>query len=481
MILSMHCELLIDGVFYGGPCDSSIGKTQHYAPYDGKLVGTAAEAGWSELSAALNAASEAFQTWRFSPISQRQQLLRTIANSVRERSDELSGLMAVEIGKPLLYAKAEVTRLAVTFELAASVLDEPLCRTIDTGTDERGNNYEVTATRVPRGVIFAVVPYNWPYNLAAHKIAPAIAAGNTVVVKTPSMGTLCTLTLARIINEAGCPDGVVNVLNAPSALAEKAILDPRTTMLSFTGSPKVGWMLKEKLPRKPVALELGGDATAVVAQDADIERAVAQLVSSSFAYAGQVCISTQHIVVQNSVYEEFKQHFVEATLNCKFGDPLEDGVVCGPVINEDSADRIMDWIDEAEQAGGTVHGGSRIGRNLIQPCVVESVDRSVKLGYEEVFGPVVTLNRYTKDQDAIDWINASQFGIHASVFTNDPTRQNLFYQHVETGGVIINDSPSVRFDAMPYGGAKNSGFGREGVHNTFHEMTEDKTQVQHKK
>jgi acyl-CoA reductase-like NAD-dependent aldehyde dehydrogenase len=470
-------ELLINGVFYGGPCDGSIGKTQHYAPYDGKLVGTAAEAGWSEFDAAIDAATEAYKTWQFSSPQNRADLLNKIADLVTERKQDLSKLMAVEIGKPITQAEAEVTRLILTFQLAAKIAIESHTREIDVTYDSRGGNCKVTATRVPIGPTVAIVPYNWPYNLAAHKIAPALAAGNTLVVKTPSNGTLCTLLLGRIIHEAGCPDGVVNFLNGAGALAQKAAQDKRIKMLSFTGSPKVGWMLKELLPTKRVSLELGGDATCVVAEDADIDSAVEKLIPGAFAYAGQICISVQHILVHESRYEEFRTKFVKATEAIKTGDPLDRDVVCGPLISDDAAEKIIALLDEAESSGATIlTGGQRTGR-VVEPAIIENATRKMRVGCEEAFGPVVTLQSYNSDQQAIDWINASDFGIHAGLFTNDQQRIESFFNQIEIGGLIINDSPSLRFDAMPYGGVKKSGFGREGVFNTFHEMTEDKVLV----
>jgi len=470
----VHQELLINGVFIGGPCDGSIGKTQHYAPYDGKLVGTAAEAGWSEFDAAIDAAEEAFKTWQFSSFHDRAALLAKINYLIQDHYHELTQLMAMEIGKPITQAEAEVTRLALTFRLASQLALTYKPKNVDVSLDHRSDGVKVTTTRVPIGPILAIVPYNWPFNLAAHKIAPALAAGNTLVIKAPSTGTLCTLLLGRLIHQAGCPDGVINVLNGPGVLAQKAAQDKRIKMLSFTGSPKVGWMLKELLPFKRVSLELGGDATCVVAEDADIDTAVEKLVPGAFSNAGQICISVQHILVHETKYDEFKTKFVRATEAVKTGDPLDREVICGPVLTDDAADKVMALIDDAESGGATIlTGGQRTGR-VIEPVVIENPTRSMRVGCEEAFGPLVTLQPYTTDQEAIDWINASDFGIHAGLFTNDEARIQQFFEQLEIGGLIVNDSPSLRFDAMPYGGVKKSGFGREGVENTFHEMTEDK-------
>jgi acyl-CoA reductase-like NAD-dependent aldehyde dehydrogenase len=477
---TVHQELLINGVFIGGPCDQSIGKTQHSAPYDDKLVGTAAEAGWSEVTAAIDAAETAYESWQFSSPNTRADLLHRVASLVRERFTELAELMAKEIGKPITQAEAEVTRVAITFELAAKLALQNHTREIDISQDSRSQNLHVTSTRVPVGPILAIVPYNWPLNLAAHKIAPALAAGNTVVVKTPSMGALCTLALGRIIHEAGCPDGVVNVLNTVPALTQKAALDPRIRLLSFTGSPQVGWMLKELLPKKRVSLELGGDATAVIAPDADIEDAVQKLVPGAFAYAGQICISLQHILCHESQYQEFREKFTRATESVRTGNPMDRTVTCGPLITTEAADKALELIEDAETHGATLlSGGHRIG-NIIEPAIIENPTRKMRIGIEEAFAPLVTLQSYSTDDQAIHWINSSQFGIHAALFTQDHARIQTYFNELEIGGLIINNTPSLRFDAMPYGGVKNSGFGREGVANTFHEMTEDKVLIQTK-
>lgn len=473
----MHADLLINGVFIGGACDQSIGKTQHYAPYDGTMVGTAAEAGWSEVDAAIDAAETAFAKFRFSTPQFRSDLLQNIARNVRERADELAQLLTIEVGKPITFSRGEVTRLALTFELAAKEALHLRPEAIDISYDPRYSGQICEVTRFPLGPILAIVPYNWPYNLAAHKIAPALATGNTVVVKAPSTGTLSTLLLGRIIKESGCPDGVVNVINCVPALAEKAALDPRIKMLSFTGSPKVGWMLKEKLPHKKVALELGGDATAILTESADLVMAAKNLVISAFGYAGQICISTQHILVHDSVYDRARDLLTEETINCTTGNPTDENVICGPVISDESAERIMEWIDLAEAQGATVlAGGQRSGR-VIEPVLIEGVTRKMHLGCQEVFGPVATLNRYSSDKEAIEWINESEFGIHHAVFSHDEEQVNRFYQEIECGGLIVNDAPSLRFDAMPYGGVKRSGFGREGITFTMQEMTEPKAMI----
>lgn len=473
----MHAEMLIDGMFVGGPCDQSVGKQVLRAPYDGKLVGTAAEGGWSELKACVDAATEAFGSWRHSPRRERQKLLRTIAALIRERSDDLAETLTAEVGKPITASRGEVARLALTFDYAADLLSCYGVEALPLDMDPRGTGYRCSVERFPIGVIFCIVPYNWPFNLAAHKLAPALATGNTVIVKPSPLAPISTLTLLRLIHEAGCPPGVINGWNGPPALAEKALADPRVKMLSFTGSAKVGWMLKAMLPEKRVTLELGGDASAVVCADADMDWSLSRIVAGAFGYAGQICISIQHVLVDRRVYDAAKSQLIELTRACPTGDPALEATVCGPLISAEAADRVMAMIDEAVGKGAKVlAGGGRTG-NVIEPTLLEDVPGDVPLSCEEAFGPVLTLSPFDTLDEAFARVNASQYGIHAGVFTQDLRIAERAFRELEVGGVIVNDYPTLRFDNMPYGGVKRSGFGREGVRYAMDEMTEPKTLV----
>lgn len=474
----MHAEILIGGVFYGGPCDQSIGKTRHDNPITGRMVGSAAEAGWAEVSAALDATKEAFATWRCSSREDRSDLLLRTTRALRERRTEFAELLRDELAKPITLAYAEVDRAAITFEIAArEALTFGLPEQVDVSLDPRSAGVSVTVNRRPLGPILGIVPANWPLNLAAHKIAPALASGNTILIKAPSIGTLSTLRLCRLIHEAGCPDGVVNAIGCVPALAQKAAQDPRVAKLSFTGSPKVGWMLRDLLPRLPMTLELGGDATAVVAEDADLDHAVSKLIPSAFGFAGQVCISAQHVLVHRSVYDSFVSPFVAATEALALSDPTDPACLCGPLMTPEAAEKVMEWIDEAESAGARVLcGGNRVG-GYVEPTVIEGVTRAVRLGCDEVFGPVVTIQPYDEPEEIIHWINASRFGIHAAVFSSTQQLIDRLDRELAVGGLIVNDSPSLRFDAMPYGGVKESGMGREGIRSAMLSMTEEHTVV----
>lgn len=473
----VHREMLIDGHFIGGECDQAVGKAVIRAPYDGKVVGTAAEGGWSELNTAIQAAEDAFNAWRHSPRRERQTLLRKIASSIRERSQELSEILTKEVGKPITASRGEVARLSLTFDYAADLLTSYGHEAIPVDMDARGDGYRCVAERLPIGVIFCIVPYNWPYNLAAHKIAPALATGNTVVVKPSPLAPISTLTLLRIIHEAGCPPGVVNGVLCEPDVAERGLKDPRVKMLSFTGSVPVGWHLKRELPEKRVVLELGGDASAIVCEDADLDWAIPRIVAGGYAYAGQICISIQHVLVHGSLYEEARRRLIEETRSCPSGDPMDEKVVCGPLVSDRAADKVQSFIEEAVQKGASVlAGGGRKG-NLIEPTLIEEVPEDAQLAHEEAFGPVLTLRPFTDLSAAIGTVNRSPYGLQAGIFTHDVRNAEQAFRELEVGGVIVNDYPTLRFDNMPYGGVKRSGIGREGLKYAMDDMTEIRTML----
>jgi len=469
--------MLINGHFIGGECDQAVGKAVIKAPFDGAVVGTVAEGSYRDLVVAIDAADDAFKTWRHSSRRERQGLLRRIASAVRDRSDELVEILSREIGKPITASNGEVTRLALTFDDAADTLSTWGTESMPVDMDSRGDGYRCIVERFPLGVIFCIVPYNWPFNLAAHKIAPALATGNTVVVKPSHLAPLSTYTLARIIHEAGCPPGVVNCLLTSSQDAEKALDDPRVKALSFTGSPKVGWHLKKELSDKKVTLELGGNASAIICEDADLKWAIPRTINGGYAYAGQICISIQHVLIHESRYDDAKHLLIEQTKSCAAGDPMDKDVVCGPLVSKEAADKVEEFIQEAVQKGAKILAGGERQGTLIRPTLIEGVPEDTRLFQEEVFGPVLTIRSFKTLDDAIAIVNKSQYGIHAGIFTTDIRNAERAFQEIEVGGVIINDYPNLRFDNMPYGGVKRSGFGREGVRYAMEDMTEPKVML----
>lgn len=472
-----HGELLIGGQFLGGPCDQAIGKTVCRSPWDGRIVGAAAEASWSEAKAAAAAAAAAYGDWRRSRRQDRAELLARISETVRERREDLASLLVEEVGKPWTLALGEVDRMSLTFQLGAELAREARQESLDVSNDPRSNERQVSVGRFPIGPILAIVPYNWPFNLAAHKLAPALAAGNTVVLKGSDKASLCTLALGRLLHEAGVPAGVVNAIQADARTSERLAESEEFAMISFTGSPAVGWGLKRKFPERRVVLELGGDAYCAVFEDADWEAAMPGIVQSAFAYAGQICISTQHILVHSALYDAARERLAELTSHCPTGGPSDPDTVCGPLISEEAAERVEAFVREAEAAGARVlAGGSRRG-TLFAPTLIEDVPSDCRLAREEVFGPVATLSRFDSENEAIARINSSQYGIHAAAFTRDRALAGRLYRELEVGGLLINDPPTLRFDSMPYGGVKRSGWGREGVRWAYWEMTEPKTLV----
>lgn len=469
--------MLVDGHFLGGPCDQATGKQVVRSPWDGRVVGTAAEGGWSEMNGALDAATEALTNWRASSSETRQAILRRVAALVRERREELAQLLIDEIGKPFRWAEGEVNRLAITFDLASAELDNWGYQTESLDYDARGRDYDAGWQRDPVGVVLAIVPYNWPFNLTAHKVAPALAAGNTVVLKPSAQASLCTLTLVRLMHEAGVPPGVVNAVHVPGPVAEKAALDPRVQMVSFTGSPAVGWKLKVLLPRKKVSLELGGNAFAIVDETADLDWAVERIVAGKFGYAGQICISVQNVLAHQPIYEQFREKLAVQASRCTFGDPALSETVCGPLISIDAAKRVEQVVHEALNMGARELVPFERENTLVKPTVLENVPTAAAAFCEEIFGPVLTLGSYGETSDALSALNNGKYGIHVGYFSNDEAKINQMIRDAQVGGVVINDYPTLRFDGLPYGGVKESGSGREGVRFAMEEMSELKSLV----
>lgn len=340
-----------------------------------------------------------------------------------------------------------------------------------------GEGYFSFTKRFPIGPILAITPFNFPINLVAHKLAPCIASGNTMVLKPPPQAPITSLILGEIVEEAGAVPGALNVIPCELNVAEDLVSDDRLKMLSFTGSSRVGWQLKSEAGKKRVVLELGGDAGAIVHSDADLEWASHRLALGAFAYAGQICISVQRIYVEEKIYRKFRELFLRDVKKLKMGDPMESDTTVGPLIDRASAERVEEWIEEAKAQGAKVLIGGRRKGCLVEPTVISGTSPRMKVSSEEVFGPVVTLAPYKEFEDAVREVNTSIYGLQAGVFTNDINRIFYSYNSLDVGGVIINDYPTFRLDHTPYGGVKDSGLGREGVRYAMEEMTEVKLMV----
>jgi glyceraldehyde-3-phosphate dehydrogenase (NADP+) len=465
----------------GGKWQKSGYKEEIRNPYNGEVVGVLHIATKDHLAAAIESAEKAFQESRNLPRYRRAEVLSDIAAQIRQRKEEMTRLIVSEAGKPWQYAAGEVDRAISTFTIAAEETKRLSGEAIPMDWTPTGEGYWGVSKRFPVGPIAAISPFNFPINLVAHKMAPCLAAGCTMVLKPPPQAPLTSLLLGEIVesalNNAKFPEGMVNILPCPVDVAEAMITDERIKMLSFTGSAKVGWYLKSRAGKKRVLLELGGNAGGIVHDDADLDWAAQRLAVGAFAYAGQVCISVQRIYIQELIYDRFLARFLEAVKSLKVGDPMDPKTVVGPLIDKASADRVKSWIEEAKGKGAKVLMGGGRKENIIEPTVISNVTSDMKVNCEEVFGPVVTVSSYFDFHEAVQAVNGSVYGLQAGVFTKDTKRVMDAFQNLEVGGIIANDYPTFRVDHMPYGGMKDSGLGREGVKYAMEAMTEIKLLV----
>ena len=433
------------------------------------------------LDSAIAAARAAFPKVRSVPAHERAALLLRIAQGIGARSDEFATTMVAEAGKPITYAEAEVARSIFTFTLAAEEArrwNESGGEVLALDATPAGAGHTGIARRFPIGVISAITPFNFPLNLVAHKVAPCIATGNTMVVKPAAKTPLTALLLAEVITEAGAPPGQMNFVTCSNEHAAHLVTDDRVAMVSFTGSPDVGWRLKELSGKKRVCLELGGNAGVIVHADADIAAAVPMIAAGGFGNAGQSCISVQRIFVHEPIYDEFRTAFLTHIRDkVKTGDPADRATVAGPMITGEALEKTRALIASAVAAGGHIALGGEVEGHCLEATVLEDVPLSHEACTGELFAPVVTLHRYVDFDDALRLVNDSRFGLQAGVFTRDTGRAMRAFEMLEVGGVLINQVPTWRVENMPYGGIKDSGFGREGVRYAMEEMTEIKTLI----
>ncbi len=442
------------------------------SPWDGSVVGKVALAGSSEIDTSIASVSEAASSMAKAPAWQRAAWLEAIASGVGRHEQALIKTILAEAGKPLKLARLEVQRAKQTFSLAAEEARRLDGEVIPLDAVSAGEGRVGLVRRFPLGPIAAITPFNFPLNLVAHKVAPAIAAGCSILVKPADQTPLTALLLARILLEAGLPPGAMDVTPCEVADAMALVEDDRLRALSFTGSAKVGWELKAKAGRKRVLLELGGNAAAIVHHDANLDEAAKRCAAGAFAYAGQVCISVQRILVHASRGDEFMEKLLAESRALPVGDPSDPEVMVGPVRSDADAERIMTWIEEARSKGASVlMGGSRDSR-VMAPTVLSEVDPSCSVWAEEVFGPVVAVATYDDEEDALNRVNDSTYGLQAGIFTRDIGLLTRAWNELEVGAIIHDDAPSFRVDHMPYGGVKGSGIGREGVRYAIEEMTE---------
>jgi glyceraldehyde-3-phosphate dehydrogenase (NADP+) len=425
-----------------------------------------------QYEAAVLAAVDAFQVTRRLPAYERGSILRNISAGIRERREELGRLMTLESGKPIRDALVEVDRASLTFRLGAEEAERLTGETIPLDLMASSKGRLGITRRFPLGPIAAISPFNFPLNLAAHKLAPAIAAGNSIVLKPPSKDPLTMLTVAEIVAESGVPQGAVSILPMTRLLGDRMVEDERFKLLTFTGSPSVGWRMKERAGKKRVVLELGGNAGVIVDASADLAWAVKRSLIGAFSYAGQVCISVQRLFIHHSVYDDFLERFVAGARGLKVGDPLDPETQLGPMVDEAAAQRTERWVMEAQEMGGMVLLGGHAQGAFFPPTVLVDTPTSAQVCSNEAFAPLVVAFPFDDFSDAIKQVNDSLYGLQTGIFTNDLANSWQAFNELEVGGVIVNDIPTYRIDHMPYGGVKDSGLGREGLRWSIEDMTE---------
>lgn len=450
---------------------ASIQETPVINPYDGSVVGTVPEFSEQDVRDAISRAVQAAPIMASMPAHQRGSILNKAAQLIAGQVDEIARIMARENGKPLKYARLEAQRAVDTFNFAADEARRLHGETIPLDASAGGVGKIGYFIRVPVGVIAAITPFNFPLNLSVHKVAPAIAAGCTVVMKPAPATPMTVLKLAEILREAGLPDGAFEVITGGAEVGSWLTTDPRINMISFTGSPAVAHHITKTAGLRRVVLELGGNAATIIDEDANLDAAISRTIMGSFSYSGQVCISIQRIYIHRKRYEEFRTRFIAAAEKLKLGDPLSDQTDIGPLINDASAERIERWLDEAVAQGASiVTGGTHEGR-MFAPTVLENVHSGMEVMCAEAFGPLVSLVPFDDFEDALTMADEGNFGLQAGVYTRDLNKAMRAVQRLNVGGVIINDVPTLRIDNMPYGGNKDSGIGREGPRFAIEEMT----------
>ena len=407
----------------------------------------------------------------------RSTLLQKAAQLLQARQEEFARTMTAESGKPVTDARREVGRAIQTFSIAAEEAKRIGGEVVPLDWSPGMETYWGVTRRFPIGPILGITPFNFPLNLVVHKVAPALAAGNAILIKPAPQTPLTSLLLGEVLVQAGVPPGGLNVLPCDNRVAERLVVDPRFKLLSFTGSAPVGWMLKAKCGKKKVVLELGGNAAVIIEPDADLEYVVQRCVTGGFTYSGQTCISVQRIFVHESVADAFTENLVARVQVLSTGDPGEEATVVGPLIDTGAAQRIEGWIGDAVAQGARLlTGGSRVGP-VVRPTVLSNVTATMKVSCEEVFGPLVTITPYRDFETALRAVNQSEYGLQAGIFTNNIGRIFQAFEELEVGGVLANEIPTFRADHMPYGGIKDSGIGREGLRYAIEDMTEPKLLV----
>jgi glyceraldehyde-3-phosphate dehydrogenase (NADP+) len=478
----MRRKLWIAGSFREGPAQADI-----RSPFTGEVVTVADQADAALMEEALAAAKSAAKTFREVSRYTRSRLLQAMAKWIALRRQDFVSAIVDEAGKPVTLAEAEVTRALSTFAIGADEAKRYGGELFPVDIEASGRAYDMGFSMlVPRGPVLAITPFNFPLNLVAHKVVPALAAGAPILVKPAPQTPGAVVLLAEVFEKAleevadereSVPPGALQVVSCPNDVAALAVKDGRIATLSFTGSGPVGWTLQTMAKGKRVLLELGGNASVIVHKDADLARAAQRCAFGAFAYAGQVCISVQNILVHRDVYDRFRELFLGELRRVRSGDPRQKETLVGPLINEAAVDRIIAWVEEAKQGGASVVSFGQREKNTLPPMLLEGTPQACRLSVEEAFGPVALMAPYADIEEAIETVNTSRFGLQAGVFTDSHAVVRRVIAGIEAGGILINEVPTFRADHMPYGGVKESGLGREGVRYAMEEYSERKTVI----
>jgi len=446
-------------------------------PYDGSLVDKVHLADSQTIEAAVKYSIDGFKRMRALSSAERIQLLEKTVSLLKERREDFAISLCLEAGKCIRDARVEVDRTVMTFAFAKEEAGRIGGEFIPLDLNKASKGRFGITRRFPIGPILGISPFNFPLNLVAHKVAPALACGSSMVLKPATYTPITALRLAEVIDEAGFPPGALNVVACPRKAGQALVEDERFALLTFTGSPDAGWKMKADAGKKKVVLELGGDAACIVDATADMEQAAQRCIIGAFAHAGQICISIQRILLEKSIADEFTERLVEKARALRMGDPRDDATELGPMITESAAKRAEEWVREAVDKGAKlILGGLRKG-TMFPPTILSGVRMDMHLGCDEAFAPIVCLYNWETFTDAINIVNSSRYGLQAGIFSRDAGRITRAWEEIEVGGVVAGDIPTYRIDHMPYGGVKDSGQGREGVRWAIHDMTEERLLV----
>jgi acyl-CoA reductase-like NAD-dependent aldehyde dehydrogenase len=462
--------------YVAGDWRTGDGSLDVTSPFDESVVAQVGVPTDADVEEAVSKAADTFKESRHLPTHARAEGLMRISRGISERVDELAELVAREGGKPLKWSKVEVTRAVSTFRWAAEEVRRFGGEFLPLDTEESAGSRAGIVRRFAIGPVIGITPFNFPVNLVAHKVAPALAVGAPIVIKPAGATPLGALALAELFDQTDLPKGMMSVLPISSDRAEKLVKDPRFKKFSFTGSG-IGWRLKGLDPHKHVTLELGGNAGVIVHSDADLDHAAQRVAFGGYYQAGQSCIAVQRAFIQSEVYEDFVTRLVKQVESLKVGDPLDPSTDVGPLIDKGALERVDEWVKEAVQEGAEVLTGGKREDPLYYPTVLANTSPEMKVRCQEVFGPVITVQPYQTFEEALDEVNESEYGLQAGVFTSSIERAMLAHRELEVGGVIVNDVSAFRADQMPYGGSKESGYGREGLRYAMNEMTEPRIMV----